>query len=108
MDRNMKIECKLHYNAAIYVENVTVLSGALTCRVCLYYNSIDDNGGTVTYDDYDIDRWIYHGKEITKHGDQVAIREHYSTLGIDITELVLAQLPKDEFLSAVVIQQINK
>ena len=104
----MKIECKLHYNATIYVENVTVLSGALTCRACLYYNFIHDDGGTVTYDDYDMDRWIYHGKEITKNSDQMAIRKHYSTLGIDIIELMLAQLPKDEFLSAVVIQQINK
>jgi len=104
----MEITCKLHYNATVYVENVTVLSGALTCRACLYYNFIDDHGGTHTYDDYDMDRWIYHGKEITKHSDQMAIRNHYSTLGIDITELMLEQLPKDEFLSAVVIQQINK
>ena len=104
----MKITCKLHYNATVYVENVTVLSGALTCRACLYYNILHDDGGTHTYDDYDTDRWIYHGKEIVKYEDIMAIRKHYSTLGIDITELILAQLPKDEFLSAVVTQQINK
>ncbi len=104
----MKIECKLHYNATVTCSNVKVLSGALICEVNLYYHFIPDNGDVFGYDDYDTGMWVYHGKKIDKWDDRKAIIAHYKSLGIDLNELILEQLPNELVLNAVVMQQMNK
>ena len=108
MNRNIEINCELYYNASLMCKNITVLDGALTCNVNLYYHGIPTDGSTFHYDDYDTDTWVYYGKKIETYANIRAIKEHYESLGIDLNDLILEQLPSDEILNAIVLKRISR